>query len=296
MQSRPIRRIGLVVHPRREIGDALDALTRWCEANGAELVQVPAPGQERRVAELGDPAACDLIVALGGDGTTLAAVRTGAEAGRPVLGAACGSLGALTTVPAEDLPAALDRVEAGEWIARKLPTLIVHHEDVKRTAVNDLVVVRQGAGQVIVAVRVDGELFIRFAGDGFVIGTPLGSSAYTLAAGGPMLGPGALGMVFTPLAPHGGFIPPLVTRPEGLLEVEIDPGHGGARLEFDGQVGDLLEPLVPTAVAVTLAVGHGTLVSLGDDEPMIAGLRRRRILMDSPRILARDDREAAEPV
>ena len=75
----------------------------------------------------------------------------------------------------------------------------------KRTAVNDLVVVRQGAGQVIVAVRVDGELFIRFAGDGFVIGTPLGSSAYTLAAGGPMLAPGALGMVFTPLAPHGGF-------------------------------------------------------------------------------------------
>ena len=296
MESRPIRRIGLVVHPRREIGDALDALARWCAANGAELVQVPAPGQERHVAELGDPAACDLIVALGGDGTTLAAVRTGAEAGRPVLGAACGSLGALTTVPAEDLPAALDRVEAGEWIARKLPTLMVEHEDVKRTAVNDLVVVRQGAGQVSVSVRVDDELFVRFAGDGFVIGTPLGSSAYTLAAGGPMLGPGALGMVFTPLAAHGGFIPPLVTRPEGRLDVEIDPGHGGARLELDGQVGDLLEPLVPTAVGVTLAVGHGTLVSLGDDEPMIAGLRRRRILMDSPRILARDDREAAEPV
>jgi NAD+ kinase len=296
MESRPIGRIGLVVHPRREIGQALDALTRWCEANGADLVQVPAPGQERHVAEPGDAADCDLIVALGGDGTTLAAVRTGAEAGRPVLGAACGSLGALTTVPAEELPAALDRVEAGEWTPRKLPTLTVEHGDAERTAVNDLVVVRHGAGQVSVSVRVDDQLFTRFAGDGFVIGTPLGSSAYTLAAGGPMLAPGALGMVFTPLAPHGGFIPPLVTGPEGRLDVEIDPGHGGARLELDGQIGDLLSPLEPTAVAVTLAPGRGTLVSFGDEEPMIAGLRRRRILVDSPRILARDDREAAEPV
>ena len=296
MESRPIRRIGLVVHPRREIGDALDALTAWCDAHGAELVQVPAQGQEREIAEPGDPASCDLIVALGGDGTTLAAVRTGAEAGRPVLGAACGSLGALTTVPAEELAMALDRVEAGDWLPRKLPSLIVRHEDAKRTAVNDLVVVRQGAGQVSVSVRIDDELFTRFAGDGFVIGTPLGSSAYTLAAGGPLLAPGTLGMVFTPLAPHGGFIPPLVTAPDGRLDVEIDPGHGGARLELDGQIGDLLEPLAVSAVSVTLAPGHGTLVSLGDDEPMIAGLRRRRIIIDSPRILARDDREAAEPV
>ena len=159
MESRRIRRIGLVVHPRREIGGALDALTAWCEAHDAELVQVPAQGQERAIAEPGDPASCDLIVALGGDGTTLAAVRTGAQAGRPVLGAACGSLGALTTVPAEELAMALDRVEAGDWLPRKLPTLIVRHEDVKRTAVNDLVVVRQGAGQVSVSVRIDDELF-----------------------------------------------------------------------------------------------------------------------------------------
>jgi NAD+ kinase len=296
MESRPIGRLGLVVHPRREIGGALDALTRWCEANGADLVQVPTPGQERHVAEPGDAADCDLIVALGGDGTTLAAVRAGAEADRPVLGAACGSLGALTTVTADELPAALDRVAAGEWTARNLPTLTVEYEDAERTAVNDLVVVRQGAGQVSVSVRVDDQLFTRFAGDGFVVGTPLGSSAYTLAAGGPLLAPGALGMVFTPLAPHGGFIPPLVSGPEGRLDVEVDPGHGGARLELDGQIGDLLPPLEPAAVAVTLAPGRGTLVSLGEDEPMFAGLRRRRILIDSPRILARDDREAAEPV
>ena len=60
-------------------------------------------GQDRRVAEPGDPAACDAILALGGDGTTLAALRTGAAVGRPVMGVACGSLGALTAVTADDL-------------------------------------------------------------------------------------------------------------------------------------------------------------------------------------------------
>ena len=70
--------------------------------------------------------------------------------------------------------------------------------------------VRAGAGQVMVEVEVDGERFIRLAGDGVVAATPLGSTAYTLAAGGPMLAPGAAGMVVTPLSPHGGVCPPLV--------------------------------------------------------------------------------------
>ena len=95
-----------------------------------------------------------------------------------------------------------------------------------QVGVNDVVIVRQGAGQVSAAVRVDGELFIRFAGDGLVIGTQLGSSAYTLAAGGPVLAPGGSGLVFTPLAPHGGCCPPLVAGPESRLEIELDPGHG----------------------------------------------------------------------
>src|SRR5688500_19038411 len=98
-----VTRLGLVVHPRRELQTALDTLQRWSDERGVDVVQVPAAGQDRSVAEPGDPADCDAIVALGGDGTTLAALRTGAAAGRPVLGVACGSLGALTAVTAGDL-------------------------------------------------------------------------------------------------------------------------------------------------------------------------------------------------
>ena len=74
------------------------------------------------------------------------------------------------------------------------------------------------------SVSVDGELYVRFAGDGAVVATPLGSSAYTLAAGGPVVAPRSRGMVVTPLAPHGGCCPPLVTGPDSRIELEVEPG------------------------------------------------------------------------
>ena len=237
---------------------------------------MPAAGQERRVAKAGDAAACDLIVALGGDGTTLAAIRTAAAAGKPVLGVACGSLGALTAVSAGDLDKALERVAAGDWTARRLPALEVSSDGAEPlVGVNDLVVVRQAAGQISASVRVDDELFIRFAGDGMVVATPGGS-----------------GLVFTPLAPHGGCCPPLVAGPESRLTIELDPAHGGARIELDGQIRARVDPLEPRTLSVALRPDHATLVALGGEEPLLTGLRRRRVLMDSPRMLARDDRAA----
>jgi NAD+ kinase len=293
MDANRLDRIGLVVHPRRELGLALATVRAWAEREGAELVQVDAPGQEQQIAARGEIAGCDVLVALGGDGTALAALRVAAPAGVPVLGVACGSLGALTAVTAEDFADALTRVARDEWTQRRLPALAIEREGESMTAINDLVLVRAGAGQVIAEVAVDGERFIRFGGDGLVVGTPLGSTAYTLAAGGPMLAPGASGMVMTPLAPHGGVCPPLVAGPDSRLEIRFDPGNGGARIELDGQVHDELEPRSPTTLTTGLDEGTAVLVSLGEEEPLIAGLRRRRIILDSPRVLARDDREGA---
>jgi NAD+ kinase len=289
-----ITRLGLVVHPRRELDGALETIRGWSDEHGVDVAQMPSSGQNRSVAEPGDPADCDAIVALGGDGTTLAALRTAATAAKPVLGVACGSLGALTAVTSEHLASALDRLEAGDWTPRPLPALVLATDGAAlRTGVNDLVLVRQGAGQVAAEVYVDGELFIRFAGDGLVVATPLGSSAYTLAAGGPVLAPGGSGLVLTPLSPHGGCCPPLVAGGASTLAIDLDPGHSGARIEIDGQIQERVEPHSPRALTVTLRQDHATLVALGGEEPLLAGLRRRRVIMDSPRILARDDREAA---
>src|SRR4051794_41160862 len=176
-------RIGLAVHPRRELDSALATIRDWAQRQDAEVVQIA--GQEREVAPPGDPAACDLVIALGGDGTTLAALHAAAPVGRPVLGVACGSLGALTAVTAEDLDDALDQVSAGEWSPRKLPSMVAERDGKRLLAINALVLVRAGAGQVMIEIKLDGERFIRFAGEGLVAGTPLGSTAYTLASGGP---------------------------------------------------------------------------------------------------------------
>ncbi len=292
MPADPFDCIGLVVHPRRELGNALATIREWAARGGAGLVQLDAPGQEQQVAPPGEVGDCDLVIALGGDGTTLAALRAAAPAGRPVMGVACGSLGALTAVTADDLDDALDRVARGDYAERRLPALVAERDDAEGLhALNDLVLVRDGAGQVTYEVVVDGERFIRLAGDGVVVATPLGSTAYTLAAGGPMLTAGITGLVTTPLAPHGGVCPPLVTGADCRLGILLESGNGGARIELDGQVHAQLGVREQHRFDIRLDPGFATLVSLGEEESPIAGLRRRRILMDSPRVLARDDRE-----
>jgi NAD+ kinase len=287
-------RIGLAVHPRRELDKALASVRDWAERQNAEVVQVAS--LDREVAPPGDAADCDLVIALGGDGTTLAALHAAAPVGRPVLGVACGSLGALTSVTADKLDDALDRVAAGDWAPRALPALTAERDGAEPLhALNDLVLVRAGAGQVLIEVTVDGERFVGFGGDGVVAATPLGSTAYTLAAGGPMIAPGGTALVLTPLSPHGGVCPPLVASGANELSIILDPGNGGARVEVDGQIAATLDRLEPVTFTLRLEDDFATLVSLGEDESMIAGLRRRRILIDSPRMVVRDEREATAP-
>ncbi|HMJ33575.1 MAG TPA: NAD(+)/NADH kinase [Baekduia sp.] len=284
-----LNRIGLVVHPHRPLDRALKTMEEWAATHDVDLVQVPVDGQERSVAPPGDPATCDLIIAVGGDGTTLAALHAGAAAEKPVLGVACGSLGALTAVAAANIEEALRDVAAGNWRPQVLPGVAVAADGgAPQVAINDLVVVRKGAGQVVIGIEVDDELYVRFAGDGVVIATPQGSSAYTLAAGGPVLAPGCGGYVLTPLAPHGGCCPPLVVGQDTRVAVTIEPSHVGARLEFDGQIEDV----EPHRLDVSWRDEHVTLVQFGGAESLLAGLRRRRIIIDSPRVLARDDRFA----
>jgi NAD+ kinase len=287
-------RIGLAVHPRRELDKALASVREWAQRQDAEIVQVAS--LDREVAPPGEAEDCDLVIALGGDGTTLAALHAAAPVGRPVLGVACGSLGALTSVTADKLDAALDRVAAGDWAPRALPALTAERDGGEPLhALNDLVLVRAGAGQVLVEVTVDGERFVGFGGDGVVAATPLGSTAYTLAAGGPMIAPGGSALVVTPLSPHGGVCPPIVASDANEVAVVLDPGNGGARVEVDGQVAATLDRLEPVTFTLRLEDDFATLVSLGEDESMIAGLRRRRILIDSPRMVVRDEREATAP-
>ena len=288
------KRIGLVVHPSRSIDLPLQLLTEWAGEHGVEIVQMPAAYNQRHVAEEGDPSESDLIVSIGGDGTTLAALRIGAIAGRPVLGIACGSLGALATVSVSDVRRSLERFSTGDWRPRVFPALSVERASGEPLfALNDVTVIRAGGGQILVSAVLDDQLYAHIAGDGAVVSTPIGSSGYAISAGGPLLAPVFEGFVFTPLPTHGGFCPPMVMGPASELRLDIGAGFSGARLEIDGQVA---EPRV-RSVTISLRDGVATMVSFEGQETLLAGLRRRRIILDSPRSSGdADDGSASCPV
>ena len=287
------QRVAVVVHPSRPVDQALGALTRWAEEHGVELVQLANRGEtHRRIAAPAEVERGDLVVALGGDGTVLNALRAAAAANTPVLGVACGSLGALSAVAADEVADAVDRVWAGDWTPRSLPALAIAASDAADDwAVNDFVVIRRGAGQLAATVTLDDERYVRLAGDGLIVATSFGSSAYSMAAGGPILAAGTPAFVCTPLAMHGGSAPPLVVPADATLTVDVQPGYAGFEVEIDGRRS------TPRAHSfrLTLEAGKATLVSFGPAGPGLTGLRRRRLITDSPRILARDDREPAPP-
>jgi NAD+ kinase len=280
--------VALVVHPTRPIDVPLAMLERWVAEHGMELVQIPGVGRPHRVvAALGELESGDMVVALGGDGTVLSALRASAPKAAPVLGVACGSLGALTAVPADRIVQALERVRAGDWIPRRLPALAIQPADAPdEWALNDFVVVRHGAGQVVVNVSVDDELYVRLAGDGLIVATALGSSAYSMAAGGPLLVSGTLGMVCTPIAMHGGNAPPIVVPRTSSVRVEVHPSFAGFDVEIDGQT----ETHQSVDYRLSMHDEKVTLVSFGELGLGLRGLRERRLISDSPRVLARDER------
>jgi NAD+ kinase len=281
-----LTRIALLVHPRRDIRNAVATIRGWAGEHGAELVQVRIHGDEPQVAPDGTVDGAQLVVAVGGDGTVLAALRTAAPATVPVLGVACGSVGALSTVAAADVRAALDRFAAGAWTPYRLPGLDVRAGERTAIAINDLVVVRAGGGQVSTAVEIDGVLYGRVSGDGVIASTQVGSSAYALAAGGPVLAPASGSWLVTPLAPHGGCIPPVVVGAGSRVTITVDAGFGGARVEIDGRPADLPAGRFELALRPDFA----TMVRTGQEESFLTGLRHRKVLMDSPRVLARDAR------
>jgi NAD+ kinase len=286
-----LRVIGLVAHPVRDVAWALAEIESWASEQGVRLGQIPTEGQPRRLAQPVEARDCDLVLALGGDGTTLVALHTAAQPGRPVVGVACGSVGVLTSVHADRVRWALEQVAEGRFTAEPVPALEVTWPGRQGVAINDLVVVRDGPGQVLVSVAIDGELYVRAAGDGLVVATELGSSAYNMAAGGPILAPAVDGIAVTPLAPHGGSTPPLVAARSSRITLEVEPGFGGVRYELDGRDSEM----TGYELTVTRRETYATRVTLADEEPRFTGLRRRGLLLDGPRVLVRDGRPDSDP-
>jgi NAD+ kinase len=250
MSSQP--RIGLVLHPQRNCAAAAGQVVAWTTTHGVDLVATPED-----VERLGVPGVTavpveemaggtDGIIALGGDGTLLGAMRLVSDRPVPVLGVNFGRLGFLAEVEGADLDAALTAMAEGRSTTEARSCLVVRHQGGESLAFNDAVLARvPGEGLVEATLSVAGRRYGHYRCDALILATPMGSTAYNYAAGGPVVSPGAEGILVTPSAPLNGIARSVMLGPQELLQLELTEGRPA--VELDGvltgrlQVGDLLE-------------------------------------------------------
>ena len=251
MAQRKIAAVGLCVKPAStKAGEAARAFAeRLAERGVAVLGDLEAarflgtPGRSR-AALAGE---VELIVVLGGDGTLLAVARELGSADVPILGVNLGQLGFLAEVAPEEQQGALDHVLGGRFETVPRMRLDVRAERAGATvvhalALNDAVIKGSDLARMIdLEARTDGARVGTYHGDGLIVATPTGSTAYNLSAGGPILMPGSRVFVVTPICPHTLTQRPLVLPETAQLEIEVRPRDGFAQLTVDGQVGAKLE-------------------------------------------------------
>jgi len=211
----------------------------------AETLSLPQHGRDE--VDLGR---CDLWVALGGDGTLLAANRCASLYETPILGVHAGgpaSFGFLTETTPPHAEAALDAVLAGRYQVEERLMVAVEvrrqgQADVCFSGLNELVI-RAQSRMLKMRIAV-GETFIAtYAADGIIVATPTGSTAYNLAAGGPLVHPSVETILLTPICPHTLNVRSLLVGVDETIHVEMETGHRDVTLlTIDGQVGFQLEP------------------------------------------------------
>ena len=221
----------------------------------------------------------------------LGGLRLAAPLGVPVLGANLGRLGYLTEVDGEHLAEGLEALAAGALRASRSASCCARRgvrtaSSREHVAFNDVVLSRvPGRGQALLALHVDGQLLVRYASDGVIAATPVGSTAYSYAAGGPIVSPQTRAMIVTPDAPHGLFNRAVVLGAEERLGVEVLPNSAPVAVEVDGRLLVQAEP--GWSVEITPNPWPALVVRLGSAG--FAERARRKLGITDPAALANYD-------
>jgi NAD+ kinase len=243
-----VHRVGFILKPdKSEAGVLLEELVPWLREQGhVPVVTIEdqiLPGGCEVVPEEELGGAVDVAVVLGGDGTMLRAARLVADHGRPVLGINLGQLGFLVGFAPSHAKQALADALAGRLPQTRRMRLAVTFrrrgaEPVVRYALNDAVL-HQGAMARLVEIDafVDGEFVASYRADGLIVATPTGSTAYNMAAGGPIVLPGQEAMTLTPICAHALTHRPLVISASNTIQLQLGVDVRGALLTVDAQWG-----------------------------------------------------------
>ncbi|MFZ1979836.1 MAG: NAD(+)/NADH kinase [Smithella sp.] len=241
-----IKRIGIVANIEKEkIADHVKSLKKWLEEKGVEVFlgmeisQKIALGGGLKWNDLARKS--QLIVVLGGDGTMLRTARYVAGHKVPILGINMGSLGYLTEVNLNEMHSTLELVISGKFVAEKrmmLDASIKHGKTVTNvgTVLNDVVINRGSLSRMNeLEMEVNGTYLTTYKGDGLIISTPTGSTAYSLSAGGPIVFPGNDLIIINPICPHTLTNRPIIFSHDSNLEITLWSKDNGAMLTLDGQ-------------------------------------------------------------
>lgn len=229
----PIRKLAFVVNRTKrgahDLANDLVALARAAKVRTKVFARPPRAA--------GAFAGFDACCVVGGDGTLLSAAREAARAGVPVIGVNRGSLGFLTTFSAEEAVAQFPALLAGECGLAERSLLACRtgpaHEDV---ALNDVVIKDEINSKLVrLGVYADNEFVTDYHGDGLLVATPTGSTAYNLSAGGPILHPDADAIVLTPICPHTLSNRTVVLRGGVKLRIESRMADSRLLVAMDGQ-------------------------------------------------------------
>ena len=275
--------VGLVLHPTRTDQAALAVLA------GQTDPDVRLIGLERDADRLPDGVAAvperqfadrvTAVVSLGGDGTMLGAMRLVAARPVPVLGVNTGHLGFLVETQPQDLSAALEQLQRGDFVVEEHYGLRIEHPGGQSMAFNDAVLTRAGSSSVSVDLVIAGRQYGYYRCDAVVVATPHGSTAYNYAAGGPVVSPAAPVLVVTPVAPMAGIARAVVLDGGEPLQLSCAADGPSARLEIDGTDGGRFGD--GDVLRVQLAPGAGQVVRL-DPAGHAARNRIKLSLQDLP--------------
>jgi NAD+ kinase len=238
-----IKVVGLVLHPRRDCGSAIDAIVKWAASRDVtvlglhdEITRIDCAAVPVSPEEMVERAG--LLVSLGGDGTMLRTMRLIEGRKAPVLGVNVGRLGFLAEIDLPDLPDALSAIDQHRFtiesrtaVRARLPN---GHEV---SAFNDIALVRvPGDGLANVGITVEGRNFVNYAADAVIVATPTGSTAYSFSAGGPIVSPNVEGLLVSAAAAHSSFNRSLMLATDERLELDVLPGSGRLAVEVDGVI------------------------------------------------------------
>ena len=218
-------------------------VTTLFEEGTARLVGTDASPKETIVGN------ADMVVVMGGDGTFLSAARMMQTVTAPIMGINLGSLGFLTEFTLEESLLALEKIVAGDFHYEErimIDVKIVRGEETiaTHTALNDIVINRKALARMVkVEATIDGAFVNEYTADGLIVATPTGSTAYNLAANGPIVHPSLTALIISPVCPHTLSNRPVVIPDKVALELRLAPGRiDKAVISIDGQVGYEIAP------------------------------------------------------